>query len=75
MSQNFETCKVKHSLPQPTKKIGWAVKMYCDWRSGRIQRGLGGEQIEKSDILDPGVDVDHLKNSICLFLSTSCRWW
>ena len=65
----FRNMQGKTFAPATNKKIGWAVKIYCDWRSGRIQRGLGGEQIEKSDILDPGVDVDHLKNSICLFLS------
>ncbi len=35
------------------KKIGWAVKRFCDWRKGRISKGLGGLQIESSDILDP----------------------
>ena len=43
--------------------------MFCDWRKGRIAKGLGGLQIESSDILDPDCDVDHLKNTICLFLS------
>ncbi len=65
----FRNMQGKTFAPATNKKISWAVKMYCDWHSGRIQRGLGGEQIEKSDILDPGVDVNHLKNSICLFLS------
>ena len=45
------------------------MKLFVEWRKERLSRGLGGVQIESSDILDPQADVDYLKNTICLFLS------
>ncbi len=59
----------KTFAPATNKKIGWAMKLFCEWRKGRIAKGLGGVQIESSDILDPNADIDFLKNTICLFLS------
>ncbi len=59
----------KTFAPATNKKIGWAVKLFCEWQKGRIAQGLGSIQIKCSDILDPEADVDHLKNTICLFLS------
>ncbi len=59
----------KTFAPATNKKIGWAVKLFVKWQKDRLARGLGGVQIESSDILDPQADVDYLKNTICLFLS------
>ncbi len=65
----FKDLQGKTFTPATNKKIGWVVKLFCDWRKSRLEKNLGGVQIENSDILDPKVDVDYLKNTICLFLS------
>ncbi len=65
----FKNLQGKTFAPATNKKIGWAVKLFCDWCKNRLEKNLGGVQIESSDILDPKVDVDYLKNMICLFLS------
>ncbi len=36
----------KTFAPATNKKIGWVVKMFCDWRKGRIAKGLGGLQMK-----------------------------
>ena len=65
----FKDLQGKTFAPATNKKIGWAIKLFCDWHKNRLEKNLGGVQIESSDILDPKVDVDYLKNTICLFLS------